>query len=103
MQEKTNRLIQQLRPFLPNDDAYGRLYADIHDLVEISAWFLAKMNSNADKTLGPAEIEDFLIELDVNFIDHGLFHLQSLKAEIKSALKNLPDHADGGKNLRGVA
>jgi hypothetical protein len=102
MSDKTTRLIEQLRPFLRDEDAYGRFRADIHDLKEICTWFLEKMNPDSEKSMSVNELEDFLIELDVNFIDHGIFHLRSLKAEIESALKQFPDDSEGRKDLRAV-
>ena len=101
MQERTNRLAEQVRPFLGSDEAYSRLRADVHDLAEICEWFLKVACENSARTLSRDELESLLIELDVRFVDHGLFHLQSLKTAINGALEKL---ADGPElERRGVA
>ena len=101
MQENANRRAEQIRPLLRDDEAFGRLHADFHDLMEICSWFLQVANADTKKSLSRDELEDLLIDLDVNLIDHGLFHLNSLKKEVNSALEKLAED-DGEKQRRGV-
>lgn len=101
--ENAERLVQQLRPFMNGEEAYGRLRADFHDLMEICAWFLQLMNAAERKPLSRDDLETFLIELDVGLIDHASFHLKSMKKEIEGALGKLADAPDGDKRLHGAA
>jgi hypothetical protein len=103
MPDNVRRLLEQLRPFARDDRAYGRLYADFHDLIEICEWFLQITNSSAEQRLSHDEIESLLIDLDVKLIDHGEHHLKSLKKEIKPLLEKLAEASGEKKNLRGVA
>ena len=103
MQENANRLVEQIRPFLNDDESYGRLLADVHDLMEICAWFLNVTSSDANKLLNRDELETLLMELDIRLVDHGLFHLSSLKKQINSALEKLADDSEAEKDRRGVA
>jgi len=102
MQDNTNRLIAQIRPLLRDDESYGRLHADVHDLIEICTRFLRVTSAGPNRALTREELEGFLIDLDIE-IDHSQFHLNSLKAEIGSALVKLADDAGDEKERRGVA
>lgn len=88
MKTMRKRTIDQLRPFLNDDEAFGRLLADVHDLRDFCARFLRATEADADKALSPDELETLAVELDVE-IDHGLFHLQSLKREVAGSLVRL--------------
>ncbi len=101
--ENAERLVEQLRPFLSGDEAYGRLHADFHDLMEICTWFVQLMNSAGRKSLSQDDLEAFLIELDVGLIDHASFHLKSMKKEIEAALGKIADAPDEFKKLHGAA
>jgi hypothetical protein len=101
--ENAERLIEQFRPFARDDDAFGRLRADFHDMMEICAWFLRVMNSAERKPLSRDDIEALLIEIDVGLIDHASFHLKSMKTEIEAALGKLADADDEEKKLHGAA
>ena len=87
--DNAERLVEQLRPFVSGEEAYGRLHADFHDLMEICAGFLQLMNAAEGKALSRDDLETFLIELDVGLIDHASSHLQSMKKEIEAALGKL--------------
>ena len=50
-------LIQQLRPYTPDEATFGRIYADLHDLLEASAWLLNTFSRYQGKTLSASEIE----------------------------------------------
>jgi hypothetical protein len=101
--ENAERLIEQLRPFVSGEEAYGRLYADFHDLMEICAWFLQLMNADDRKQLSRDDLEKLLIELDIGLIDHASFHLKSMKKEINAALDKLANDPDEDQKLHGAA
>ena len=101
--ENAERLIEQLRPLMSGEEAYGRLHADFHDLMEICTWFVQLMNSVERKSLSRDDLEAFLIELDVGLIDHASLHLKSMKKEIEAALGKLADAPDEYKKRHGAA
>ena len=82
-------LMKQLRPFTKGDQAYGRLYADFHDLIDACEWLLTELRSKEAKVLSTSEIEEFLIDVDVKFIKHVSFHLKSLRKDINATLTNI--------------
>jgi hypothetical protein len=90
------KVVEQLRPFFSNEAGYGRMHANLHDLVEASEWFLATMDRTRAETLTAEQVEDFLIELEVHFVDHAMFHLRSLKKDIAAVLATFPDDAGDG-------
>ncbi|MEP7007543.1 MAG: hypothetical protein ABI810_16290 [Sphingomonas bacterium] len=96
MEDKMTRInnmlnfIDQIRPYVNDDEALGRIRVDLHDLVEACEWLLSNIQKNTDKTMTEDELETFLIELDINYIQHASFHIKSLKKEIVSSLKKFP-------------
>ena len=84
-------LLKQLRPFVVDDAAYGRLYADLHDLLEASAWLLKTFADYEGRSLSSSELEDLLVDIDVKFVDHVSFHLKSLRKDLKATLENFPN------------
>ena len=91
MKKLTGRLkfVEQLRPFVADEDAYGRVYADLHDLMVASEWLLAEIDQKRDEPLTAEKIEDFLIDLDVRYIQHVTFHLTSLRKDLDMILAKL--------------
>ncbi|NRF69155.1 hypothetical protein HLB44_19350 [Aquincola sp. S2] len=85
--------IEQLRPFAKDEASYGRVYADLRDLLEASSWLLATAAGCEGRSLQPDEIETLLIEIDVKFVQHVSFHIKSLSRELESMLKRFPDDA----------
>lgn len=83
--------LEQLRPFVIDEDAHGRIYADLHDLLEAGAWLRQTVAETSGKTLSPSELEDLLVDIDVHFVEHSLFHLSSLRQDIKATLENFPN------------
>ncbi|MFT7722455.1 MAG: hypothetical protein QM788_06455 [Roseateles sp.] len=83
-------LLEQLRPFAPDEEAYGRICADLQDLVGASAWLLQTIAKNKGRTLSPSELEDLLVDIDVHFVEHSSFHLSSFSRDIKAMLENFP-------------
>ena len=71
-------------------DAYGRLYADLHDLLQASEWFVSIAKQNEGKVLSTSDLEDLLIKIDVTFVQHVTFHLNSLRRDLKRTLANFP-------------
>jgi len=84
-------LVDQLRPFVSDEAAYGRMYADFHDLLEACAWLLKTFSDHEGRSLNPSELEDLLVDIDVKFIEHVSFHLQSLHKDLTATLENFPD------------
>ena len=84
-------VLQQLRPFLQDDAAYGRLYGDLHDLLEMSAWLIKKFADIEGRSLSTSELESLLIDIDINFIQHASYHLSSLSKDLTVTLRQFPD------------
>jgi len=82
--------LAQIRPFAVDEVSYGRIYADLVDLLEASEWFVKAIDGLESRDLTQSELEDFLIEVDVKFVDHAFFHLSSLRNDLKAALRNFP-------------
>jgi hypothetical protein len=83
--------LKQLRPFVASEEAYGRMHADLQDLLEASEWLIGTVGALRDRKLSVSELEDLLVEIDVNFVEHASYHLASLRGDIKSTLENFPD------------
>jgi hypothetical protein len=86
--------LEQLRPFVTDEATYGRIYADLNDLLEASAWLLKTFANNEGRSLSTSELEELLIHVDIHFIDHVLFHLKTLRHDLKSTLKNFPNDVE---------
>lgn len=84
-------LLEQLRPFVGDEAVYGRLYGDLHDLLEASAWLLKTFADYEGRSLSPSELEDLLVDIDVKFVEHVSFHLKSLRKDLRATLENFPD------------
>ena len=68
---------------------YGRMYADLHDLIEVGEWLSAELKRRGDEPLTADQAESFLVELDVHLVEHATWHLNSLRKDIASALANI--------------
>ncbi len=101
--DNAEQLLKQLQPFTRDEDAYGKLHADLHDMIEICEWFLQTMDSVRQKQLSRDEIESLLIELEVNLVDRGGFHLKSLKKGIAEALRQISEKEDREDDISGAA
>jgi hypothetical protein len=86
--------LEQLRPFAASGEAYGRMHADLQDLLEASEWLVGTISALGDRKLSVSELEDLLVEIDVNFVEHASYHLASLRGDLKAALENFPDEDD---------
>jgi len=82
------RVKEQLNPFTESDEEFGRLNADLHDLVECSEWLLAALETAGDKKMTDEEIETFLIDLDTRFAEHVMYHASSLHEGISKCWAN---------------
>jgi hypothetical protein len=82
-------VVDQLRPFLTDDAMYGRMHADLHDLIEVGEWLSAESSRRGDEPLTADQAETFLVELDVHLVEHATWHLNSLRKDIASALANI--------------
>ena len=88
---KRLHIVEQLKAFIADDERYGRMHADLHDLIEASEWLLQAMNKVRDYPLTADSAEDFLIDLDINYVQHATFHLNSLRADIASVLGQISE------------
>jgi hypothetical protein len=90
--------LDQLKGFAASEEAYGRLRADFQDLLEASEWFSQTVRALAGRTLSVSELEDLLVEIDVKFVEHASFHLETLRGDLKAALENFPNE-DGPDSI----
>ncbi len=84
-------LIDQLKPYAPDADTHARVRVDFMDLADICQWFLDEIAKHAGSTLSQDQLEEFLIEIDVNFIQHIEFHLRSLQKTLPRILEKFPN------------
>jgi hypothetical protein len=87
-------IVSGLTPYVSNSDSLGRVSADLRDLVDASRWLLEALSDAESKVTSADELESFLIDLEVTYLDHVAFHIRSLKDEIGSALANFPVEED---------
>ena len=52
---------------------------------------LSTMQDADAKLLTRSELEDLLINVDVHFIQHVSFHIESLRRDLNQTLKNFPE------------
>jgi hypothetical protein len=90
-----SKLVDQLEAYTASAETRGRLRVDLGDLAEASWWYLSKMEQIGDNTLDEMELEDLLIEIDVKFIEHVTFHIESLRKDLAEVLKNFPNDEEG--------
>lgn len=87
--------IDNLRSFLPSDDAVGRIRVDINDLVEAGDWLKSLvLKTKSDELYNWQNIEKLIVDIQVNYIAHVKFHLSSLERDLAEALLNFPDDDD---------
>lgn len=84
--------LKQLEPYASDANQFGRLSADFHDLSKACEWFLLAIKANDSKLLTTSEIEDLLVDIDVKFIQHVTFHLDTLRKDLTEILKKFPDN-----------
>jgi hypothetical protein len=82
-------VVDQLRPFLADDAMHGRMYADLHDLIEVGEWLSTELSRRGDEPFTADQAETFLVELHVHLVEHATWHLNSLRKDIASALANI--------------
>ena len=87
------KFMESLRPYTLNEDSFSRINVDLYDLIEASEWLL-KTVSQIQGLQDPDEIQNFLVDLDVHFIQHVGYHLKSLRKSVAVILKNFPDNGD---------
>lgn len=83
------RFLEQLKPVLADAATYGRMYADLHDLLEAGQWLITELDRLQERSLTRDEIETFLIDLDIAYIQHASFHLKSLRKDVRATLAGL--------------
>lgn len=90
----TLAFLTQLRQFAPSEEVYGRLRVDLQDLLEASKWLVEAVKAIEGRELSRSELEDLLVEIDVNFVEHASYHLASLRGDLKATLENFPNDDD---------
>jgi hypothetical protein len=83
-------LLEQLKSFAPDAETAGKLHADFLDLIEACEWFLSAVKEKSGGPLTADELANFLIEMDVAFVGHTLWHLNSFREYLDSILANFP-------------
>jgi hypothetical protein len=84
-------LLEQIKPYAPDEATFGRTSANLRDIVEECEWLLQVVSASEQKTLSEDELEALLIDIDVRFIMHVGWHLRSLRKDFPSILANFPD------------
>ncbi|GAB2175294.1 hypothetical protein [Dongia sp. agr-C8] len=99
--------IEQVKPYLADEETFGRFCADINDLIEACEWFLKHTNLEPGRVLSPSELQALLIDIETAFVEHAAYHINSLGSEIESALESLsevveddPEEGDSGGSPR---
>ena len=91
-------MARQLKPFVKDEHAYARMCTDLHDLVAASEWLLSEMDKRVATPLTVDNVEDFLIDLDVRYIQHVTYHLKSLRKDVNVTLSSIAQaEGEGGK------
>jgi hypothetical protein len=85
------KFLEQIKPFVADDEMYGRWHANLHDLVESGEWLLAELDQRHAQPLTRETIEDFLVGLDVRYIEHVMHHIRLLRKDIKTMLARFDD------------
>jgi len=89
---RTPRLsfVEQLRPFVADEDSFGRISGDLQDVLAASAWLLKTVAQHENRRLSPAELEQLVADLDTRFVEHMFYHLMSLREDLKVTLERFP-------------
>jgi hypothetical protein len=84
--------LEALKPFVTDDDAISRIRVDLNDLLEAGKWLSDEIALRSKNGFNDwRDIEKFLIDLDIQYLTHARFHMDSLRSELTSALNNFPD------------
>lgn len=88
-------VVSQIEKLLPDKELCGRLYADLHDMLEACHWFVDKMDAAKGQPLDREQLESLLIDIEVNMLDHLAYHLDSLRKDLPKVLEAIgEDDAD---------
>lgn len=88
-------LVEGIKEHLSSVEDYNIMRVDIGDLLEANNWLTSEIKKSRKSPLSAEEVEDFLIKLDVNYVEHVTFHLNSLRDNIARALENISNCEDG--------
>ena len=84
-------ILDQLQRHIGDNELRGRLYADLHDVLEASLWFSSALEKLQGRQLTQDEFESFFIDLEVKLVQHLGFHLESLKRDLPTVLDALAE------------
>lgn len=84
-------LLDALDGHIPDEDTRGRLSVDLQDLVESSRWLLNTLEGVKAHPRTDGELENFLIDLEVHYLDHATYHIKSLRRALTTVLATFPD------------
>lgn len=85
----SNFLVGMLTKITKDDILLGRFKADICDMMEMNCWLIEKIRELKQTTVTVENIEDFLIDLEIKYVDHAFYHLSSMKKDIADLLENI--------------
>ena len=81
--------LKDIESYIVDPNLYGRMRVDLNDIIEASEWLLSTMSNQSKLPLTADVAEDFLIELDINYVQHVTFHLNTLRMDIASVLEHI--------------
>ena len=87
MNDRTKWLVDQIEKYV-DDNLYGQIHVDLMDMIEICESYIRTIEDKKEMTEG--ELENFIINLEVNLIDHAQFHLKSLRKGLRRVLAKFP-------------
>jgi len=85
--DRLEPLLNRLRSQSADRALIGRVGADLTDILQISEWIAARINSLHNEALEDEDLETVLIELEVRLLDHMMFHVKSMKRDMPALLK----------------
>ncbi len=84
--------VDELYQVTSDGDAINTIKIDLFDLLEAGEWLSQEISNRSNFGFKDQDdIENFIISLQINYLEHVEFHINSLKCEMKKALKNFPD------------
>lgn len=92
--EQIQSIVHQLSHYVRDKEVEGRVSADLSDIAEVCNWLLKKLESVDARSWSRDELESFLIDLDVNVLQHLDFHLKSMRNDLPGLLRAVASEED---------
>lgn len=86
IQLNARRVADQLKSFSNDRQLTTRVYVNLTDMLESCVWFAEQMQANGHGKLTRDELETFLINIDINMLQHLVSHLESLRRDMPTIL-----------------